>query len=251
MYMKKILYIILLAFVVSCTSEIDTYHGASGVYFAMRENVSIVNVDTLYRESSSLPFIVTESEDSVFNLRVKILGAVADHDRHVSVRVVDEASTVVEEDCMPIEESYVLRAGEVYGLIPIHFHRAASLKGQERKLVLELVENQDFELPIRKWRNSSTEFVDVTRHTVIISDKYVQLPGYMPGHFGPFSEKKMQLILELSEMKLSDFKERLAVTLTKSIGQKLDRYLNEMAAKGTPVYEEDGVTLMKAGDYLY
>lgn len=251
MDMKKILYVILMAFMASCTSEIDTYHGASGVYFAMRENVSIVNVDTLYRESSSLPFIVTESEDSVFNLRVKILGAVADYDRHVSVRVLEEASTVIDEDYSPIEESYVLKAGEVYGLIPIHFNRVPSLKGQERKLVLELVENEDFELPIRRWRNSSTEYVDVTRHTIVVSDKYVQLPGYMPGHFGPFSEKKMRLILELSGMKLSDFNVKLAVTLTKSIGQKLDRYLNEMAAKGTPVFEEDGVTLMKAGDYLY
>ena len=39
--------------------------------------------------------------------------------------------------------------------------------------------------------------------------------------------------------------------MTKTIGQKLDRYLAEMRAKGTPVYEEDGVTLMKSGDYLY
>jgi beta-lactamase superfamily II metal-dependent hydrolase len=89
---------------------------------------------------------VTESEDSTFNLRVKILGAVAGQDRHVSVRVVDEESTVTEEDYLPIEESYVLKAGEVYGLIPIHFRRAASLKGQERKLVLELVENEGCKL---------------------------------------------------------------------------------------------------------
>lgn len=251
MDMKKILYVIFAVVMAACTSEIDTYHGVSGVYFAMRENVSTVNVDTLYRQESSLPFIVTESEDSVFNLRVKILGAVADKDRYMTVRVVDELSTVTEGDYDPIEESYILKAGEVYGVVPIHFHRTASLKGQERRLVLELVENEDFSLPIRRWRNSSTEYVDVTTHAIVISDKYVQLPGYMPGHFGPFSEKKMKLILELSGMSLSDFNEKLAVTLTKSIGQKLDRYLSEMDAKGTPVYEEDGVTLMRAGDYLY
>ena len=49
--MKKFIYILLLATAVSCTSEIQTYHGDAGVYFAMRENVSTVNVDTLYRES--------------------------------------------------------------------------------------------------------------------------------------------------------------------------------------------------------
>ena len=246
-------YILILAAVLamSCTSEIDTYHGESGVYFAMREDVTTVNVDTLYREVSSLPFIVTDSSDSTFCLKVKILGAVSDHDRKVSVRVVDNLTTVHDEDYDPIMQSYTLKAGEIYGQIPINFHRHASLQGQERTLVVELVENEDFTLPIRMWRNSSTEFVNVVRHSIVISDKYVQLPGYRPGHFGPFSEKKMRLIIELSGMSLNDFNVTLPVTLTKTIGQKLDRYLAEMKAKGTPVYEEDGVTLMKSGDYLY
>ena len=241
----------MLAFMAACSSEIGTYHGESGVYFAMRDNVNTVNVDTLYRETSSLPFIVTDSRDSVFILRVKILGAVADHDRQVEIKVVDDMSSVVEEDYETLSSSYTLRAGEVYGEIPISFHRMPSLKGNERSLVVELVENEDFTLPIRLWRNSSTEYVNVTRHTIVISDKYVQLPGYRTGHFGPFSEKKMELILQLSGMSLNDFNVQLPVTLTKSLGQKLNRYLAEMKARGETVYEEDGVTPMAAGEYIY
>ena len=246
--MKRFIYICALAVCVSCYSEIDTYHGEAGVYFAMREKVSTVNVDTLYRERSSLPFIVTEKPDSIFDLRVKILGVVSEKDRQVSVRVVEEASTVTSEDYEPLETSYTLKAGDVYGVIPIHFHKTASLEGEERSLVVELVENNDFTLPIKRWRNSSTEYVDVVRHTIVISNKYVQLPGYRTGHFGAFSEKKMKLILELSGMKLNDFNTALSITLTKSIGQTLDRYLAEMKAKGTPVYEDDG-TLMTSGDH--
>ena len=241
----------MLAFMAACSSEIGTYHGESGVYFAMRDNVNTVNVDTLYRETSSLPFVVTDSRDSVFILRVKILGAVADHDRQVEIKVVDDMSSVVEEDYEALSSSYILKAGEVYGEIPISFHRMPSLKGNERSLVVELVENEDFTLPIRLWRNSSTEYVNVTRHTIVISDKYVQLPGYRTGHFGPFSEKKMELILQLSGMSLNDFNVQLPVTLTKSLGQKLNRYLAEMKARGETVYEEDGVTPMAAGEYIY
>jgi hypothetical protein len=51
-------------------------------------------------------------------------------------------------------------------------------------------------------------------------------------------------------MKLTDFNETIAVTVTKSIGQKLDRYLAEMKAKGEPVMEDDG-TPMTAGEYIY
>ena len=249
--MRKYICILMLAFMAACSSEIGTYHGESGVYFAMRDNVNTVNVDTLYRETSSLPFIVTDSRDSVFILRVKILGAVADHDRQVEIKVVDDMSSVVEEDYETLSSSYTLRAGEVYGEIPISFHRMPSLKGNERSLVVELVENEDFTLPIRLWRNSSTEYVNVTRHTIVISDKYVQLPGYRTGHFGPFSEKKMELILQLSGMSLNDFNVQLPVTLTKSLGQKLNRYLAEMKARGETVYEEDGVTPMAAGEYIY
>ena len=242
----KCLWVLSAVLMLSCTSQIDTYHGESGVYFAMR-----VNVDTLYRETSSLPFIVTEKSDSVFNLKVKILGPVTEYDRRVQVRVVEELSTVQSGDYDGLDNSYVLKAGEIYGIIPIMFHRTASLQGNERTLVVELVENEDFTLPIRMWRNSSTEYVNVVRHSIVVSDKYVQLPGYRVGHFGPFSEKKMRLIVEISGMSLNDFNEVLPVTMTKTIGQKLDRYLAEMKAKGTPVYEEDGVTLMKSGDYLY
>lgn len=248
--MKKFIYILLLVAAVSCTSEIETYHGESGVYFAMREKVSTVNVDTLYRESTALPFVVTESKDSLFRLRVKILGEVSDHDRQVKVRVVEDMTSVLESDYEPLKDSYVLEAGEVYGIIPVHFYRTSTLKGKERSLTLELVENEDFTLPIRRWRNSSTEFVNVIRHTIVISDKYVQLPGYHQGHFGDFSETKMKLILELSGMNLNQFSETLPTTLTRTIGQKLDRYLKEMKAKGTPVLEADG-TEMTAGEYIY
>ena len=251
--MRRLVYILFIAMAaVSCSSEIQTYHGEAGVYFAMRENVSTVNVDTLYRESSTLPFIVTESSDSVFNLRIKILGEVSDFNRRVDVKVVEELSTCLEGvDYEPLELSYMLPSGQVYGTIPIRFYRSPSLEGQERTLVLELMENDEFTLPIKRWRNSSTEYVNVVRHAIVISDKYVRLPGYREGHFGVFSEKKMRLILELTGMKLNDFNETLAVTLTKSIGQKLDRYLAEMKAKGETVYEEDGKTPMTAGEYIY
>lgn len=248
---RKLIYIVLVVSVAAaCSSEIGTYRGESGVYFAMKQDVTSVNADTTYRETSDLPFIVTQKEDSVFNLKVKILGAVAGYDRHVSIRVVEDMTTALEEDYEPLSDSYVLEAGQVYGIIPIHFYRRASLEGQERTLVVELVANDDFTLPIRMWRNSSVEYVNVVRHSVVISDRYVQLPGYAKGHFGEFSEKKMKLLLELSGMTLNDFSEKLPLTVTKSLGQKLDRYLIEMKAKGTPVLEDDG-TEMKSGDYLY
>ena len=234
----------------ACSEKIKTYDGVSGIYFAMRVESSAVNADTTYTETSSVPFIVTEEEDITFNLKVKILGPVSDHDRQVTIEVVSEETDALEGDYDPLQPSYTLPAGAVFGNIPITFHKSASLEGTERQLTVRLVENSDFSLPIRMWENSSDEYVDVVKHTIIYSDKYVQLPGYATGYFGPFSEKKMALLLEVLDLKISDFNEPMPYTKARALGQKFDRYLKEQAAKGEPVLEDDG-TPMTAGDYIY
>lgn len=247
---RTVLGLAVLAGTASCMSDVREYDGESGVYFSMRENTNVVNADTLYLEKSSLPFIVTQSTDSLFLLKVKILGPVSDRDRKFLVSVVDDRTTARPEDYDALQDYYTVPAGAVYASVPIMFHRTPSLKGDERVLCVELKEGGDFKLPIRKWRNSSVEYVDVISHSISVSDKYVQLPGYSVGHFGPFSEKKMELILEICEQKLSYFNQKLPITVTRAMGQKLDRYLSQMKAKGTPVLEEDG-TPMISGSYLY
>ena len=252
---KKIANVVLLVFCAvycaGCRSEIQTYHGATGIYFAMPEGSTYANADTLYTDNTPLPFIISQKQDSVLVLKVKLLGKTQPRRRLIPVRVVPELTTLPAEGYDLDEAACLLEAGQVYGKVPVTFHRLPRLQDEELKLTLELVENEEFSLPVKQWRNSSTEYVDVVRHTVVVSDMYVQLPGYAVGHFGPFSQKKMKLLLELFSMKLSDFNEKLPVTFTKALGQKFDRYQKKQAAKGTPVYEEDGVTQMTSGAYIY
>ncbi len=255
--MKRIIYIISIILgayaVFGCTSGIMTYNGDSGIYFAMRRDDASVNVDTTYSETSSVPFIVEPAgiDEVTFRLKVKIIGAVSSHDRQISVRVVEDETTALQEDYEPLQASYILKAGNVFGDIPIVFHRTPSLKGKERSLTLELMPNDDFTLPITMWRNSLNEYVDVTRHTVIVSDKYVQLPGYQTGYFGPFSERKMEVLIEEARIvTLEELKEKMSYVKGKSLGQEFDRYLKKMKAEGNTVYEEDG-SEMTAGEYIY
>lgn len=250
MRVKGYIFTFILAAVAGCSSQLETYKGTSGVYFAVASKSSYANADTAYLESSNLPFIITESMDSVLNVKIKTVGPVSSRDRHVTVRIILDESTVLPEDYEPLHENYVLKAGEVFGNIPIRFMRTASLEGNERTMTIELTENGDFSLPIKFWRNSSTEYVNVTKHSITVSDRYVQLPGYAVSHFGPFSEKKMRIILRLFGMKLTDFNERMPLTKTKAMGQKFDRWLQQQKSKGETVYEEDG-SEMKAGDYIY
>ena len=247
----KLLWLALpLCCIAACNTGLDTYSGVPGIYFAVRVESNAANADTMYRDSTILPFIVTESTDSTLDIRMKIMGAVSDKDRLFRIETVAEGTDIHPEDCDPVDGEYVLKAGEVFGSLPLTFHRTPNLEGEERRLKIRLVPNEDFSLPVTTWRNSSTEYVSVVEHTVIVSDKYVQLPGYRESYFGPFSEKKMKLILELFDMKLSDFNEELNYTYAKALGQQFDRYLKTEKAAGRTVYEEDG-TEMVAGDYIY
>lgn len=251
-YMKRHLIYSILSLLVtvsalSCSSEIEKYTGRSGIYFAMSVKQTSANADTVYSEVSEIPFIITSSKDSLFNLKIKILGAVSDNDRHVSIEIVPEESDILPEDMDGIQQSYTLGAGQVFGNIPLVFHRKSSLEGKERRVTLRLVPNDDFSLPITTWKNSSAETVSVVKHTIIISDKYVQLPGYSVYYYGAFSEKKMKIILEITGKSLKEFNTRMNPTQMRAIGQALYRYLREKKAAGQTVYEEDG-TEMTAGE---
>ena len=242
---------ILLAFSsISCRKSLQTYSGDAGIYFAMSVKSTSQNSDTLYSDTTLLPFAATSAQDSTLRIKVKILGEVSKQDRYFTIRTIPEETNLLPEDAQLPPQENILPAGEVFGSLSINFHRSPSLKGNERKLCIELVENADFKLPIQQWRNGSSEYVDVVRHTIIISDKFVQLPGYSEYYFGPFSEKKMKLILEISGKKLSDFNEKLPHVYAKALGQNLDRYLQQQKAKGNPVLEEDG-TPMTSGKGIY
>ena len=235
---------------VSCNKGLEEYSGNSGLYFAMSIRDASVNADTLYSEATPRPFVMTEKSDSVLNIRVKIIGDLADKDRYFQVGTIPEESTLLSGDCEPLKESYVVKAGQIYGQIDLHFHRTASLKGTERKLKIRLLPTSDFNLPMKVWKNGSKDYVSILEHEIVISDKYVQLPGFAEYAFGPFSEKKMELLLQLSGLEFSDFNEKFSTTYAKALGQKLDRYLKEQTAKGQPVLEEDG-SPMTAGEYIY
>ena len=231
-----------------CQSDLMFYSGQTGIYIAMPSGDTTVNADTTYTETSSLPFIILpqDQQTAVFNLKIKIIGSVSDKDREVGIRIVENESDVSSGDYDPVRQTYILKAGSVYGVIPIVFHREG-FRGKEKKMVVELVPTDDFSLPITSWRNSPKEYVSVYRHTITVSDKYVQLPGYVEGHFGKFSQKKMELICHISGKNLEYFNKKLPVTETKAIGQKLDRYLREQ----TPPLRDEYGEVMTAGKYIY
>lgn len=128
-------------------------------------------------------------------------------------------------------------------LIPIHFYLRDDLEGKERQLKLELVANEDFATPMAQWlrpNSSDKTGVDVLHHTITISNKWVQLPGFRTYFFGTYSEKKCKLICSLFGLTLLDFatEESMSFTKAKALAIKFDQYLKDQESKGNTIYED-------------
>ena len=198
-----------------------------------------------YTADSSLPFALLPSgtDEQTLQLRVKVIGSVADYPRAFAFRTVADRTTAQEgHDYELPEGDCVVAAGEVYGYIPIRFFRRASLDGKELTLTLELLPNEQFDLPLSAWlpvNGTETVGTDVLRHTVTVSDKYVRLDGWSDQFYGPYSDKKIKLMCSVFDLTLADFQpDALSYVERKVLGQNFRRYLDEEERAGRTVYED-------------
>ncbi len=228
----------------SCNESIRTYDGQTGIYFAMLQSGSDEE-NPRYTADSSLPFALLPSgtDEQTLQLRVKVIGSVADYPRAFAFRTVADRTTAQEgHDYELPEGDCVVAAGEVYGYIPIRFFRRASLDGKELTLTLELLPNEQFDLPLSAWlpvNGTETVGTDVLRHTVTVSDKYVRLDGWSDQFYGPYSDKKIKLMCSVFDLTLADFQpDALSYVERKVLGQNFRRYLDGEERAGRTVYED-------------
>lgn len=227
-----------------CGDSIRTYDGETGIYFAMLQPGSD-EANPRYTDTSSVPFALQPSQtrELTLQVRVKVVGHLADYPRRFAYRVVPERTTAREGvDYLLPEGDRVVGAGEVYGYIPIRFFRHPSLDGEERTLTIELIANDRFALPLGKWlpvNGTETEGTDILRHAVVVSDKYVRLDGWSDQFYGPYSDKKIKLICRVFGLTLADFlPDAMSYVEKKVLGQNFRRYLDEEERAGRTVYED-------------
>lgn len=229
-----------------CRENIEEYSGMAGIYFAMSSKSGGWDDNKMdYVSASDIPFAVDEREDTVFLLRAKIIGETTGYDRAVSIRIVPQENAEMEakegKDFDPLLDTYYVKANKVYADIPIHFYNKSDLKNKKRVLEIELLPNNEFNTPMEEWLrpgSSDKTGVDVLRHSIAISNKWIKLPGFNEYFFGTYSEKKNRLMCELFNMTLKDFEKPMSTVRNRTLAVKLDQYLKEQEAKGATVYED-------------
>lgn len=233
----------------ACNKQIETYSGESGIYFAMSASMGGLDDSKQdYTSETQIPFAVySDISDTTLIVRAKVIGTATGYDRKVSVQVVPQASEELQAkegwDYDALQSTYTVKANEVYALIPVHLYLKNDLQDKERKLELQLLPNEDFSTPMSEWlrpNSSDKTGVDVLHHTITISNKWVQLPGFRTYFFGTYSEKKCRLICSLFGLTLLDFESEssMSAVKAKALGIKFDQYLKEQEENGQTIYED-------------
>lgn len=245
--MKYLYLIIIIAYMISCNKESIEFTGKDGVYFQMQPKTltGFGDPETWpYSDKTDVPFGQILSNDTTIILKVKLMGKVVDHGRKFGIKIDTANTAVAGEDYDDFGQTFILPAGEEFTLIPIKFHRKTHLQDENRKLNIKLVESNDLIIALDTWHSlgqqAREDTVRVDVHSFIISDILFKPNSWNDYQAGKFTFAKYKLMLELFNLKPSDFdKTKMSNTRFKSILFALKGYLKQREMEGKPVYETD------------
>jgi hypothetical protein len=244
-----ILFILSLYVLASCKKDtLTTYDIKDNIYFNWGGGAGQVRYDSIDLSFGYSPVSV---QDSTIMIPVTVTGAPASTDREFSLTV-DPASTEAAGTHYVFPATFVLPAGKLADSIPVKLLRAADLQTATETLILNLNPNNSFNTDIKVFIGSDT--TSALKLTVYVSDQLTAGPYWSvcTTYFGTFSVKKVRLLNTVTGMPLNFPAHGIIFDLSGSAEAStyaitMSRYLQDQAALGQPVYEDDGITLMTMG----
>jgi hypothetical protein len=247
--MKQLLYILPVIILFSCKKEkLLTYDTKDNVYFNFVQNITN-RLDTLNISFAYSPATV---QDSTFLMPVTVTGAPKDVDREYSL-IVDPSSTASAADHYVLPQKFIIRAGKLTDSFPVKLLRTKDLQDTAKNIILTLHPNDNFNTDFQKIPVTGDTLNTLT-FKLNVSD-ILQAGPYWTSvfatYFGTFSVKKVQLmnqvvgmplnfpIVGLSDLNLAADASFYAISMS--------RYLQDQAAAGLTIHENDGITPMTMG----
>lgn len=210
-------------------SELLTYDRENSIYI---HTVAGSLADSI---NISMGYLPVSRQDSVINFILRCTGVPLDHDRSVTLTT-DTGTTALEGIHYEFLEQPMIPAGQANGTFRLKINRDGSLKEKQHVLRLKLMDNEYFNTNIASEKK---------RYRIFMSDIAAQPTWWHNNILGTFSLEKMLLMVEL--LNIDPTVTSMSIELLQYYGVFMQRYLNGMLAANTPVYEEDGVTLMVMG----
>lgn len=252
--MKKITYsisaLLILITVVSCKKQLMTYEGLSDIYFNESARLPAYGGEVL-TDSTALSFSLSTVADSTVKIVVAVTGAPVDHDRTYSL-VVNSLSTAVEgKHYTALPKTLTIKKNKLQDTIPVKFFRTTDLRTQTVSLVLDLKTNSNFiNLMNNKVLNQLTgKVLSFVTYRIYVNDMLKKPSLWYDGYLGRFSQKKLNLILEVLKVTPTYLDTTVSLGEQAAYGSYLQRYLNDKKVAGQTIYEDDGTEMMM-GQYV-
>lgn len=233
----------------ACQKGIETYHGDNAIYFTSNSKS--------YIDTAAITFAYSDTtvQDTVINITVSTLGKFYSTDRYFKVTVSDSSTAVAGVHYDPLPDSVVMKAGTLTTTFPLTVHRTPDMQVAPVSIILQLDSNRWFTTDIQQFVNTLNDSCPATQYKMWVSDMIIQPRTWLTQYMGPFSRKKVYLTstvvgLDVQDM-MNDFNGTATISYNSQIawGREMKIYLDQQAAAGTPVYEDNG-TLMVMGTSL-
>lgn len=238
--MKRFIFGILAVWLLgACQKDLDTYSGVDFVYFDGEQ-------DSTY---ASFAYIETEQLTDTVLLWVRVSGQVTDFERKIRMKVA-ETDGVVGTDFVALPEYYTVAASNTVCIAPVILKRSELLKQEERYLIIELQDNEDFRLMLPEQnKNKSREKYSKIRYKIVFSEIMVAPKRWNNAYFGTFSVKKLAVMCEKMQITRDKFNDANYMLLSRQryIAKKMKQILEECKANNATIYEDDNVTEMTMG----
>lgn len=246
----------------SCKKQsLITYNASDNIYFNFISGIEPVR----YSDSVNITFAFSPDavQDTIVKIPVQVTGVASKTDRAFEVTV-DPNSTAVASTDYILPTAFVVHAGQTSDTIPIKFKRTAAIKTQSVFLALRLKANDQFKTQLQYRSMFAIEMNNIgpadtsqmQTFRVILSDMLQAGPYWnnYSYYFGDFSEKKVRLMNQIVGMPLDfwsvDISSQAQQANTLYYGGFTYRYLSDQAYQGNTIFEADGVTAMKMGEYF-
>lgn len=245
--MKKLLFIFIAftALMTGCKkASIKTYEGKDAIYFLL----PFASVNPADSMNISFALGGPNLTDSILKIPVRISGSPVSIERLFQIKYEDSSTAI--KGVHYVEPSRTAVAGNaVTDTIMLKVRRTEEMKTQSFVLYLTLVDNNNFVTPIKsKVLNSLTgQVLHYTQMKIIINDILAKPQYWLDAYLGTFSRKKVYLMSQVLGISVESIALNKDIGTEQFWGKYMKLYLEDQKANGTPVYEEDGITLMSMG----
>jgi hypothetical protein len=255
--MKKIINYLFVAasalLLFACEKGIPTYSGENNIYFSNSSDTSKV------KDSSKITFAydLPDKKDTTISVRVYVTGPVSDSDRTFIMTIdttqsawPDSISTAKKDINFSMLNSPVIKAGQVYTNLRFKLYRSADMVKKTYVIKMMLGPNENFTT------DYTWDYTNLSKgtkgqlmlYTITFDDIFARPKYWLDAYFGTFSRKKLYALSAFFEIDITKWNTGISpATLLISYGKVFQRYLNDEAAKGNTIYEDDGITAMKMG----